>query len=100
MASPVFDIGDDGRVTVTFSVNNTPTDPTTITARVKEPGLPQVSYVYGTDAEVVRSGTGVYYFEIPLTAYGAWSVRFEGTGNVEAAAEGMFFVRRSAFVAA
>lgn len=100
MTSPVFDVGDLARADVVFKVGVTSTDPTTVTAFVDGPNAEHTEYVYGTDAEVVKDGTGLYHIEFPMTRSGPWHVRFEGTGNVETAAEVMFWCRRSAFVVA
>ncbi len=39
----------------------------------------------GTDAEVVKSATGVYYVDITTTQHGVYRTEWTGTGTVRAA---------------
>lgn len=71
-------------------------DPTTVTFRTYSPSGSQASYEYGTDAEVVKVETGVYYAEISPDAAGRWYYRWETTSPV-IADEGDFIVQRSPF---
>ena len=45
----------------------------------------------------MKDSTGNYHFELSPTASGEWRYRGEGTGTVQAAAEGRFVVRATAF---
>ena len=45
----------------------------------------------------MKDATGNYHFELNPTASGEWRYRGEGTGTVQAAAEGRFVVRATAF---
>lgn len=92
----VYDIGDVARVSATFTVGGTATDPTAITAKVQAPDLTETSYVYGV-ASVVRSSAGAYYLDIPCAAAGRYRVRWVGTGAAAAAEEASFTVRASNF---
>ncbi len=52
--------------------------------------------VYGTDAELVKSATGVYHVDVDADEAGIWRYRFEsGSGVGQAATEGHFKVRNS-----
>lgn len=73
------------------------TDPTTITFKVKNPAGSTTTYVYGTDAQLVKIGTGRYRVDVTANAAGLWTYRFEGTGAVVAADEQTFTVNGGAF---
>lgn len=96
MATP--DIGDRVRISVTWAnIAGTATDPTTVTFRAKPPSGTEIDYTYGTDAELVRSGTGAYYVDLTLTEAGTWLIRWKATGALVAAEEATISVRRSGF---
>ena len=80
-------VGSKVRLTGTFTVSSTNTDPTTVKVRVKKPDGTITAYTYVTDAEVVKSATGIYYIDVTLTLGGTWTYRWEGTGTVVAASE-------------
>lgn len=80
-------VGASRRFSCTFKVSGTLTNPTTTTAVVRDPSGVETSYVYGTDAEVVRPETGSFYIDLTFTAAGAWSVLWIGTGAVTAVAK-------------
>lgn len=85
-------------VRVTFSVTDeagTPADPDTVTLRVQRHSDTETVYVNGTDAIVVKDATGEYHADLDPTDKGLWHWRWEGTGTVEAAAEGYFSVTTS-----
>ena len=89
-----YDIGDLIRITGTFvDVDGAEIDPTTVVAKFEDPSGNETSYTYGVDAELVKSDTGVYYFDIDIDEKGVWRYRQEGSGNVGAAAEGWFYAR-------
>jgi hypothetical protein len=93
-----YDIGDVVRCTGTFTTAaGVATDPTAVNFRVKTPAGTVTTYVYGTDAELVKASTGVYYVDVSLTMAGSWTYRFYSTGVGQAAAEATFWVNRSAF---
>lgn len=82
------------RTTATFTNEaGAAADPTVVTVRVKSPQAAVTSYVYGTDPEVIKSSTGVYYMDVDTTSEaGLWSVNWSGTGAVQAAVQEKFFV--------
>jgi uncharacterized protein YfaS (alpha-2-macroglobulin family) len=70
-------------------------NPGAVSFTVREPDGTATTYVYGTDAELVRASTGNYYVDVDATEAGTWRFRFAGTGTGQAAAEGMFRVDSS-----
>lgn len=96
----IYDKGDLVRCTGTFTDSETPpnaVDPTTVSFKFKNPAGSVTTYVYGVDAQLVRSGVGIYYADISLTAPGIWRYRFESTGTGQAAGEHFFEARESFF---
>lgn len=72
-------------------------DPTTVTFKFKNPAGTTTTYVYGTDAQLVKESTGVYRVDVAANAAGTWHWRFESTGTGKAAEEGTFRVEATAF---
>ena len=85
-------VGDLIRVYCMFVVANAPTDPTTVTFRYKTPGGVVTSYVYLTDAAVVKDSVGRYYVDVSVTSGGTWTVRWESTGTAQGANQTTFTV--------
>ena len=81
------------RVRCTFTVDGVPTDPTTITCKIMDPSRNVTPYVYGTDGELVRDGTGVYHVDVVTDETQEWNFRFEGTGICTAVEESTFGVQ-------
>jgi hypothetical protein len=93
-----YDIGDLVRVSVTFTnMSEAVVDPTGITLKYKTPGGVITTLTYPTDAALVRDSTGVYHADIDATEAGTWEYRFQGTGAVKAAVEGLFNIRSTSF---
>jgi hypothetical protein len=94
MAVATYDIGDDVLLQATFEgLDGTPTSPDAVTCGVKSPdgaitavGLSEVS-------------TGVFEGTYAPVMHGQHWYRFEGTGVIRAAAEGMFNVRTQYVIA-
>ena len=86
------------RLQATFTVSGTVTDPTAVTFKLRDPIGTVTTYVYGTDAQLVKSATGVYYVDYTTAAEGLHAWRMTGTGTVVAAEEQQFRVRESSFV--
>jgi hypothetical protein len=59
-------------------------DPTTLNFAFEKPDATVTTYVYGTDAELVKDATGKYHVELTLDQSGWWSWRQESTGVVTA----------------
>ena len=95
MTTASYDIGDQRRLTVTFTdINDTAADPTGVTFVMVAPDGTQTSYIYLTDSELVKEGVGVYYVDFAITQRGRHAYRFAGTGAVVAAEAGEFYARR------
>ena len=97
MSITIVKTGQRVRASQTFTVSGTPTDPTTITAKVKDPSGNVSAYIYNTNVELVRDGTGLYHIDIITDEDAEWMVRFEGTGACVHVDE-IAFRCRSAFV--
>lgn len=96
-----YDVGDSVRVTCTFTdpSDGSASDPATVIFAVRAPSVAASSaaeYTYGVDAEVVRTGTGVYYTDIDVTESGIWRIRCYSTGAKQTAGEHYFRVREQA----
>lgn len=87
----VYDVGDQLRLTATFTVDGVNLNPTLVVAKVKSPDGAI------TAPTATANGAGVYYIDVILTQPGDWFYRFEGTGAAVGAYEGNFRVRKSAF---
>lgn len=88
-----YDIGDKIRCSVWFrNQAGEPSDPTEVTFKIRTPD--------GTVSEhsATRSEKGNYYYDYTITMPGVHYYRFEGTGDVVAAVEKSFTVRRSKVV--
>ena len=92
MAETDYEVGDARRLQGTFTdINDAAADPTTVTFKIKPPTAANVTtYVYGTDAEVVKSATGVYYVDWTIAEVGTHSWYMKGTGAVIAVGQDSF----------
>lgn len=98
MAANEYHRGQVVRVTGTFTVGGTATDPTTITIKYRDPDELETSDTFGDPgSDVVKDATGVYYLDITASKTGSWWYRVEGTGNAAAGAEDTFFVKETHF---
>jgi len=95
MAANIYDIGDVVRCLGTVTSSGTAVDPGTVYAKFRNPAGSVTTYTYGVDAELVKSSTGVYYFDITIATEGTYYYRLEGTGTNATAQEGVFLVRGS-----
>jgi hypothetical protein len=77
---------------VVFKVGATETDPTTVQFKVKPPRSEVVTYVYGTDAELVKDDVGEYHVDVVGDIKGKWVYRFEGSGVCTAVDEAEFSI--------
>jgi len=92
-------IGDSARLRVTFKdAWGTINDPNAVSFKIKEPDGTTTSYVYHTDAQLVRESQGVYYVDWPITKTGAHYVHYNSTGSLVATRETVFTARASAAV--
>ena len=92
MTTTTYKLGNIRQLGITFysdAAKTTPADPTAIVFKLISPGeTAATSYTYGTDAEVVKTGTGVYYFNLTLATDGDYKYSWNGTGAVTYADDG------------
>lgn len=93
----MFDIGDQVRVSVTFTSTNGGTyiDPTTVTLKLKKPNGQVLQYTYPSG--VNKDFTGIYYRDFEVTDSGRYYYRWEGDGGNPSATESWFVVKESEF---
>jgi len=93
-----YDVGDLVRVSLSFTNSSqAAADPTTVRGKLRDPSGNVTTYVYGTDAQLVKDATGAYHFDVAVDEAGDWRYRGEGEGAVVAAGESRFHARESAF---
>lgn len=96
MSLNLYDQGSVVRMAGSFANGaGTPTDPTFVQLSYELPDLSEVVLVYGIDAQIVRSATGVYYADIAVNQAGNWRYRWYGEGGIQAANDELFCVRGS-----
>lgn len=97
----MYDVGDVVRITVSFTdIDGEVADPTAVAVSYRVPRGAVTTLEYGTDAEVIKSSTGVYYVDVAVPSAASGSklqYRWVGTGAIVAAVEGEISVRQSAF---
>jgi hypothetical protein len=72
--------------------NRVLTDPTTLVFMFRKPNdSATTTYVWGTDAQLVRDSVGKFHVELSLDQAGIWSWRQQSTGVVTAS-QGTFNV--------
>lgn len=81
-----YTLGDQVRLSVVFTDDNGPADPTSVLCKVKDPEGAE------TTPSVARTDVGLYYADVTPDSEGRWKYRFEGTGVLVAADESEFFV--------
>jgi hypothetical protein len=92
-----YDVGDAIRLSAVFyDEDGAPIDPTVITLKVKDLVPATLTYVYGTDAEVIKDRVGHYHADLTITGSGDgyWWFRWTGTGAAVAAEEEKFHVAK------
>ena len=98
MTVNVYTVGAKIRLAALFAVDSVETDPTVVTFKMEKPDGSVQTYVYGTDAQLVKDATGYYHVDWLTALQGAHTYRFAGTGTVcPAAAEGQFRTQYSPF---
>ena len=95
------DIGDLIPLSHTFTIDaipvedgGVPVDPATVTFQIKV-GEDLLTYIYGTDPELVRDAVGVYHVDYTPVAHGTYHYRWSSTGIGQETAEDEFYVQRS-----
>lgn len=83
-----YNIGDRPRCTGTIEqTDGTNIDPSVVKAWYKSPAGVMTTLTYGTDAALMRSATGVYYFDLDVDTAGRWYYGFYSTGTGKAASD-------------
>ena len=98
LSSEEYDRGDRIRLTATIrdlENDNVLVDPDTLEFTILEPDASTTTYVYGTDAEVIRDSVGVFHVYWDAAQSGLHWARYAASGNVGAAEELGFKVGRS-----
>lgn len=96
MVTTAYDIGDARRLSIAFTnLAGAAADPTAVTFTMREPDGTETAYVYGANAELVKSGTGAYYVDWAIGQAGRHVYRWVGTGTVAAAESAEFWARRT-----
>lgn len=72
-------------------------DPTTVSFKFTTPGGVATTYLYGTDAQVVKDSVGNYHVDLSVNQRGDWHYRWESTGTGQAAEDHQFTVAPSAY---
>lgn len=93
MAKPKqYTFGDQPRLSIAFTDPDNADaayDPTGVVLTVWKPddadASPSISYVHGTDAQLVKDSVGNYHADIDADTAGTWSYHFQGTGTGKAA---------------
>lgn len=82
---PSFKVGQKPKLKGEFAATDVPTDPTVITFTIVEPDedATVTTYVYGTDAQLVRDDVGVYHVFFEIVHAGMHCYSFKGTGACE-----------------
>jgi hypothetical protein len=94
-----YNVGDIIQTTAIFTVKDAVTnedvltDPDTVIVRVRPRSATTYTvYTYGTDAEVVKVGVGVYRADILATSADVWLIRIEGTNAAQGAETSSYVV--------
>ena len=85
-----YDIGDTVRLSCTFTVGSTVTNPTTQSVVVTKPDGTSTTYSTPT-----QDSTGVFHQDVVVDQSGEWTAQWTGTGAVAAASANRFAVRRA-----
>lgn len=87
-----YDVGDIVNLVVTFTNSaGTPVDPSGAkTFTLTQPSGTTTTYVHGTDAELVKDSTGVYYVSWTVAAAGPYEWSIVGVGTNGGRAGGKF----------
>lgn len=93
-----YDLGDQVRLSAVFTdADGVTVEPTVITVKYSDPTGDVTELTYGVDVAVTQEAAGSYYVDFVPSRAGQWRYRWESSGTVTAAAEGVFQVKRSSF---
>lgn len=85
--------GDTARLSTTFSVGGTATDPDAVSLIVTAPSGATTTYTY--PADITKTATGAYRKDVGSLVAGLYAWRWVGTGAAAGTDEGSFTVERS-----
>lgn len=90
-----YDLGDRVQVKAVFTNAETEgaVDPDVVNVSIRSPDGEVTTLVYLDDADVVRTGAGIYTLSIDANQAGTWYYRWWSTGAGQAAEERRFVVR-------
>lgn len=92
--TPVYDVGDSRRFSAQFTnIEGENQDPSEVTVQVRRPDDSIESFIYLEDANLIRSGTGLYSLDYVFSLKGRHQVQFFGTGDVVSAELIEVFIR-------
>ena len=98
---PIFNYGELIRITAAFltSTGSMTIDPSTVKGQYHARALGiTTTYTYPTSPELVRGGSGNYYFDIDTNeSSGVYNWKIFSTGSGQASAEGKFYIRPQQF---
>lgn len=88
-----FPYGDLIRLKGTFTdVDGTLFDPEFVLCEILKPDGTKIVANFGSDANLVTDGVGLYHYDISADMTGLWVYRFESTGTGQTAQRGEFRV--------
>lgn len=70
-------------------------DPTVVRVVIEDPAGVPVTYIYGTDPELIRDTAGTYHAVVAAAVEGRWKYRWEANENGEFGEEFVFIIKRS-----
>ena len=86
-------VGDALRFSCEFTdMDDTATDPTTVTLLLESPSGTVTTLTHGA-GEITRASVGSYYYDRLVDESGLWEWRWVGTGAVQRARQGRFYVK-------
>jgi hypothetical protein len=71
--NPIYNIGDQARIDILVLIAGVATDPAALTLSITDPSSNVVTYVYLTDAELVRDGVGAFHLDLTIDELGLWT---------------------------
>jgi hypothetical protein len=81
----IYQVGDGVRLQATFSsLDGVPTDPTTVSVKVTDPGGTTTTYTYA-GGDITKAATGIFRYTLSITLAGRYAYKWFGTGTVQAA---------------
>lgn len=88
-----YHLGDSVRAAGAFTNSaGTAVDPTVVKLSFRDPSGNETTYIYGTDAQLVRDSAGNYHVDINADEAGIWYYRWWSTGTGQAAEAVKFIV--------